>query len=147
MTTIREFYWPNGERPGWALRWDIEHGRARVDVCPATTASYVDGRPDEDVVMSEGDATDDMPLDGPWKEEFTVEIKFDGFARLWCDDLQLGTAAECASLLGLFTHLYARAEQLLAVEWAECVERRKQNAIDAALRIANSHERIRRRKP
>lgn len=114
--TIREFYWPNGERPGWALRWDVATTSARVEVCTATTASYGDGRPDEDLVLSDGGSAEDTSLDGPWVSEFTVEIKFDGFARLWCEDLQLGTAGECASLLGLFTHLYARAEQLLAVE-------------------------------
>lgn len=65
--------------------------------------------------MSDGGAGEPMPLDGPWRGEFTVEVKFDGFARMWCEDLQLGTAGDAAALCALFQHIYERAEVLIGM--------------------------------
>ena len=112
MTAINEFFWPDGERPGWAIRWSVTRIEAHAEVCAASTASYTDGRPDEDIVMSDG--SNDVPLDGPWVAEFSVTIKFDGWARMWAEDLQLGWANGISDLVPLFDYLYRRGVELIA---------------------------------
>jgi hypothetical protein len=64
-----EFFWPNGERPGYAIRWSVEPYQATAEVTEATTSFYSDGR-SEDVVLSDGGADEDFPLDGAWKPHF-----------------------------------------------------------------------------
>ena len=112
--TLCEFFWPNGERPGWALRWSVDYVAAHVEIC--TASGFGPERPEEDFVLSDGGCSDMLPLDGPWVAEISMEIKFDGFARMWCEDLQLGTVDEAVTLADLLRHVYARADELIRHE-------------------------------
>lgn len=71
---------------------------------------------DDDFVMSDGNASNMESINGPWVAEFSIEVKFDGFARMWCEDLQLGTAGDAAALCDLIQHIYARAEVLILMK-------------------------------
>lgn len=114
MTTMDEFFWPNGERPGWALRWSVSNIEAHVEVCTATS-SQRDGEWVEDIVLSDG-GSGITELDGPWIHEFSVIIRFDGYASMWAEELQLGPDNGIADLVPLFDYLYRRAEELFAAQ-------------------------------
>ena len=88
---MNEFFWPEGKRPGWAMRWSVCDIEAHVEVCTATSSQRDDGEWVEDIVLSDG-----------------------GYARMWAEDLQLGWANGIAELVPLFDYLYRRAEELLS---------------------------------
>lgn len=127
------------------MRWTIDTFSCRVDVCSATTGSYADGRPDEDFVL-DNSGGDDKALDDDWQEEFTVEVKSDGFSRMWAEELNLG-ADGIVEFVPVFEYIKKRSAELLQVEWDRYTERRKQNSLDAAARIEASHRRVKQRKP
>lgn len=145
MTTTLE-YWPNAEAPDCAIRWSVEWYTATAEVCSAAVGYEPGSDKATPFVCSDGGCEDDAPLDGPWKPELTVEIKSDGFARMWCDDMHIGTVDNAAKLAELMAYLYRKAAALLAIGAAEEAEARARNALDAAQRIADSHERVARRK-
>jgi hypothetical protein len=108
---IREFFWPDGGAPGWAIRWEVGDSSATAEVTAATATVGPDGLRDA-IVLSDGGAGDVMLLDGPWIAEMTVEVKFDGYMRLWTEDMQLGHNG-VRDLVPLFYYLTKRGVVLV----------------------------------
>lgn len=96
--------------------------------------------------MSDGNAAEMMPLDGPWVPSFTVAVKFDGYARMWCEDLQLGATNGIADLVPLFGHIYQKADELIKAVQAIEDEAHEANRVAGRERIAASLERVKQRR-
>lgn len=144
-TTVLE-YWPSDDAPEQAIRWTVEWYRATAEVCTACVGYEAGGKVGVPFVASDGGAGDDQPLDGPWTPEFTVEIDGEGHARMWADDLQLGTADNTTGLVAVLAYLYRRGAQLLANAAEQEVRQRAQDITDARKRIADSLDRVARRR-